>query len=317
MTGRDDSEPLPDMAILAPAAPPSAKLDLTEAVSSALQAVGGPTSLTVVVNDPQRDTHTRSVLELLAERIDPRDLRLLVATGSHRIPQDQRASFQAELTAGIPVRGVGWHDCRADSLISIGGLWRGHPWLAQETPLLAIGSVEPHYFAGYTGAHKTLTIGCASYEDIEANHANALSLTCRPGKLSGNRVYHGVLDMLAALERLRPLAAISLVQFVELLAQAGTYQQAIDVMAARGYTLGDHKAVKLRYLTDPACRGVKVILASEGISHQQARLLGMTKVGDLREALSLAGLQPGDEGVYLIRDAANLAVYAGSAPRGN
>jgi len=398
MTSRDDSRLLADMATLAPTAPPATEPDLSEAVSRSLQVIGNPRCLTLLVNDPQRQTDSRSVLELLADRIDPANLRILVATGSHQIPPDRRESFQAELTAGVAVGELAWHDCRADDLVSIGALWRGHPWLTEDTPLLAVGSVEPHYFAGYTGAHKTFTIGCASYEDIEANHANALSPACRPGKLSGNPVYRGATDMLAALERSRPAAAINLVQiarspvaafggtvagclqaaaavagqiyvkriaapagvlvleatgplaqsfyqadkaiknnewavrdggtiilqapcpdgigqgqFVELLARARTHQQAMEVMSARGYRLGDHKAVKLRYLTDQACRAVKVFLVSEGISDDQARLLGVTKVGSVKEAMSLAGSQPGDEGVYLIRDAANLTVLPGGA----
>jgi len=61
-----------------------------------------------------------------------------------------------------------------------------HDWI------LAIGSVEPHYFAGATGAHKTLTIGCLARADIERNHAGALHPASDLLALDGNPVFDGI-----------------------------------------------------------------------------------------------------------------------------
>ena len=102
-------------------------------------------------------------------------------------------------------------------------------------------------------------------------------------------------------------------QFVDLLRRAGTYEKADRIVQQRGYRLGDHKAVRLRYLTDPAHRNVKIFLVSDGISPDEAETLGMTKVPSIDRAVSVSGLSSQTEGVYRVRDAGNLCVMSGSA----
>jgi nickel-dependent lactate racemase len=363
------------------------------AVRHALGAFDSPRWLTVLVNDPQRHTGTGAVLAEIARHVDPAGIRVLVACGSHTFGREARAVFESALgesLGGGAVEAVAWHDCRSGQLACLGDAWMCHRWLLESRPLLAIGSVEPHYFAGFTGAHKTATIGVAAYRDIESNHAHALGDECRPCRLAGNPVYEGVANMLWTLMAYRPLAAVNLVQagtrvvaayggepfatltaaaavaeqafarraeepvdalvaevsrplgrsfyqadkgiknsehavrdggcivlsapcddgigqadFVDLLTQAATHRQAANIVAARGYRLGDHKAVRLRRLTDPAARGVKVFLVSPGISEAQAKVLGLAKAPDVASALRRAGVDPRRDRVYAIEDAGN------------
>ncbi len=370
---------------------------IADAVRHALGAFDNPRGLTVLVNDPQRHTGTGAVLAEIVRRVDPAGIRVLVACGSHTFGQDRRAAFESALgesmgpTQGVPpLEAVAWHDCRSAQLACLSNAWMCHRWLLEDRPLLAVGSVEPHYFAGFTGAHKTATIGVAAYRDIESNHAHALGDDCRPCRLAGNPVYEGVANMLRTLLSRRPLAVVNLVQvgerviaayggepfatltaaaavaehafarraeepvdaliadvsgplgrtfyqadkgiknsehavrdggcivlrapcdngigqaaFVDLLAQAATYRQAADIVAARGYRLGDHKAVRLRRLTDPACRNVKVFLVSPGISEAEANVLGLLKAPNALSALRQAGVDPRRNCVYAIEDAGN------------
>jgi nickel-dependent lactate racemase len=186
---------------------------LKEAVNNALKCLEKPQALTVVVNDPQRQTDSPRILKILGSLIDPACIRILVATGTHRYSPQKMRGFELKLARGLSIEEIQWHDSRSDKLVPVRpNGWRAHPWLVEDRPVLGIGSIEPHYFAGFTGVHKTLTIGCASYEDVESNHAAALLPGCCPGRLAGNPVFEGISQMLEDLAASQRLAGINLVQ---------------------------------------------------------------------------------------------------------
>lgn len=378
--------------IVGPSVPADSPPSLDAALAAAMAELPAAGRLLVLVNDPQRHTDSAALLDLLTRRSRPQNVRVLVACGTHSFQPAAKQAFEAGIRAAAPAAEIAWHDCRAE-LVSIGGAWRGHPWLLQAERILAIGSVEPHYFAGFTGAHKTATVGVASHDDIERNHAHALLPACRPCRLAGNPVYEGIAGMLAALEAQRPLAAVNLVQagqrvlasaagkaidalhlaaaaaekcfvriadapadgivldvagplgrsfyqadkgiknnewavrdrgclvlaaacsegigqdhFVALLRQAATHAQADAIVRGRGYRLGDHKATRLRYLTDPACRGVRVFVVSPGLSDADASVLGMTKAPTVAAAIAAAGLSPSRHAVCQVADAGNFCL---------
>jgi nickel-dependent lactate racemase len=229
---------------------------------------------------------------------------------------------------------------------------------------IACGSTEPHYFAGITGAHKTLTVGVMSRASIERNHAGAMSTDSRGLRLSGNPVHEGVVSALDVLERngARLLALNQLVvggaavavwagsplqaledavvtvrdcfshrltepvdiaiaavgpplnrdlyqadkgiknvesvvrdggilvvdaecsrgvgidHFVALLKSAPDHATAQQLVEKRGYRLGDHKAVRLRALTD--LRAVNVVLVSANVDPALAGVLGIRIFAD-------------------------------------
>ncbi len=382
---------------LGPAAGAPDEGSLPDAVKATARALGRTRPVTIVLNDPQRDTRSSAVLQPIRNALGDVPVRALIATGTHRYPRAQRRAFEEKTLAGLDFEAVSWHDCRSGDLAAVGGghPWRCHPWLLDEGhAVLAVGSCELHYFAGITGAHKTVTIGCAAFEDIERNHEAALSPDARPGRLEGNPVHEAVANMVGALEARREVRAINLLQvggavlsasagdpmealaalagrvrgaytcpidrpadalvlevpgvlgrsfyqadkaiknnecavrdggclvleapcpegigqddFLGLLARCRTYDSAAAEVARRGYRLGDHKALKLRYLTDR--RGVRVFAVSEGLTGEQVRLLGFREAHSAGGALAAAGIDPGEHAVYRVRDAGNACVTIG------
>ncbi len=364
--------------------------------------------LTLVVNDNHRftDTHTFvcAVMQLLERLSDaqPRPrLRVLVATGSHVATADERAAHELSMF-GVHrerIAELAWHDARSAAGLLAVGRATLHCWMAEGGFYLACGSMEPHYFAGVTGAHKTLSVGVMSMESLTANHEHALSMRARPLTLDDNPVHLGIVDAVADLEdsgaRLlvvnevlvdgkvvavtagHPLDAlqrgletvracfsarveepvdlivarmcapldrdfyqaekgikntefalreagvmvleaacrhgVGIDHFVDLLRQAATHEEAVAVVEARGYRLGDHKAVRLRALTDK--RRVHVALVSEGVPASVGEVLGVRIFADRRGAAAWAQqiLGAGPVRGLLVEDAGNVVVEISQA----
>jgi len=168
-----------------------------EAIDAAGGVPGGSGTkpLLVVVNDPDRATRTAEALRAFRERIGPRRIEILVATGAHRFDIAARAAHAAPLlaAAGEPCR-IAWHDAYEPKSLARLPV-TGRPYskyaqvLARLSDVAAVGSVEPHWFAGVTGAHKAVSIGLFSLEEIERNHRNASFSDARPFRLAGNPVF--------------------------------------------------------------------------------------------------------------------------------
>ena len=55
--------------------------------------------------------------------------------------------------------------------------------------ILTINSIEPHYFAGWTGGRKSVVPGLAGYDSISKTHFHALSNESKNCRLKGNPVH--------------------------------------------------------------------------------------------------------------------------------
>jgi len=150
----------------------------------------------VVVNDAYRNTPTATILEWF-DRIDPRLLDespYIVAAGTHAALSDaQLAAVFGPFLDRIRPRLV-IHDARDyDSMVklgvdSLGGdVWLNEAVIDRER-LLCVSSVEPHYFAGFTGGRKSIFPGLTDLATVERNHNLANSLDAAPLRLSGNPV---------------------------------------------------------------------------------------------------------------------------------
>jgi lactate racemase len=169
--------------------------------------------LLVVVNDATRPTPSAEVLGVIRGDLEEwletrgaagRGLAFVVATGTHRValPQELEHIFGKGFLERHAGR-VSSHDAKDEQrLVHLGRTSRGteiqvNRLLAEARSVLLINSVEPHYFAGYTGGRKSLFPGLAGHDTVWANHA----LSMKPGSeslvLEGNPVHEDLEEALA------------------------------------------------------------------------------------------------------------------------
>jgi nickel-dependent lactate racemase len=167
---------------------------------------GGKNPL-IIINDATRPTPTAAILAGLLPVIAGADIpdggiTLLVATGAHRAPTEaEYRQILGTFYERLRERCV-HHDAYSDAdMVDIGTTRNGTPMLLNKRlfeadRIIATGSVEPHYFAGFTGGRKAFLPGIAAYKTIEANHKQALSPKARSLALEGNPVHEDMMDAL-------------------------------------------------------------------------------------------------------------------------
>lgn len=154
----------------------------------------------IVVNDATRATPTELLLEKLVPFFDESHITcdFIIATGSHRKATEQELK---ELFGHFYEKykdGIFNHDAKDESnLFSLGvtsfkSEIKLNKILFDDTKysaILTINSIEPHYFAGWTGGRKSIVPGLASYETITKTHIHALSKESQNCRLAGNPVH--------------------------------------------------------------------------------------------------------------------------------
>ncbi len=169
--------------------------------------IEGDDELLVIVNDQTRPTPTRKVLEGLAPLLSKTKCSFIIATGVHRGPTEEeyRHIFGDALFESYRDR-IFAHDARKDEMVYLGTSRAGTEMYVNKLGyeaerILVIGSVEPHYFAGYTGGRKGFLPGIASYKTIEQNHKHALHPGARALALEGNPVHEDMVDALKVVKK--------------------------------------------------------------------------------------------------------------------
>ena len=152
-----------------------------------------------------REPMLRAILGELAGIIEPGDVTVLLANGTHRgaRPGELADLIGPDLTSSLRVID---HDCRDDDqLIWCGRLGAGVPvWLnrtwVEADVKITTGFVEPHFFAGFSGGPKLVAPGLAGLETILTLHDGARIGDPRAtwGSIEGNPVHDDVRAIAAA-----------------------------------------------------------------------------------------------------------------------
>lgn len=165
----------------------------------------GASRVLVIVNDATRPTPTAKILDLIGSTLDRVEAEYIIATGMHRTPTDEEYRFVFGSRYDSIKARVHSHDSKNSELVHFGTTSRGTDvWmnkLVQEADrIVVIGSVEPHYFAGYTGGRKAFLPGVAAYGTIEQNHKLALTQEAQALNLKGNPVHEDMIEAMAFLD---------------------------------------------------------------------------------------------------------------------
>jgi lactate racemase len=160
----------------------------------------GDPEILFIVNDGTRPTPTSRVLDVIYKDLKQSKVKFIIATGAHRPPTEDEykqifGQFLEECRPRIFV-----HKARNDGdMVYVSKTSRGtevyiNKIVAEAKKIVVIGSVEPHYFAGYTGGRKAFLPGTTGYKTIEQNHKLALNTSSKSLALDGNPVHDDMQD---------------------------------------------------------------------------------------------------------------------------
>ena len=161
----------------------------------------------VIVNDATRPTPTKQVMDVIYDKLAHVPVKFIIATGAHRGPSHEEylqifGDHYEKIKDNILV-----HDARkSEDMVFLGKSSNGTEMYVnkagvQAHKIIIIGSVEPHYFAGYTGGRKSFLPGIAGFNTIEQNHKLALVPEARALALEGNPVHEDMVDALKVVKK--------------------------------------------------------------------------------------------------------------------
>ncbi|MDH5361742.1 MAG: nickel-dependent lactate racemase [Aigarchaeota archaeon] len=173
-------------------------------------------SFLLVVNDATRPTPTATVFETLYPMLRESTYGVTVATGSHRQPTEQEYKSILGRHYGVLRERASAHDAVRSTTVNLGRTSFGTEITVNEAiegfdALIVIGSVEPHYFAGFTGGRKGISPGMAAYSTIEANHKLALEPEAATLRLQGNPVHDDLEQCIRTILREHDIFAVNMV----------------------------------------------------------------------------------------------------------
>jgi len=164
-------------------------------------------SILIVVNDSTRSTPTERILSIILPKMYKNEYKIIIATGTHKINiQKDFPRIFGKLSEKIQ-NSVIIHNSKEDEMIFFGSTSFNNKIYLNKCidnfeGIITIGSVEPHYFAGFTGGRKSFLPGIASYQTIEKNHSFALDdENSKIAHLSGNPVHEDMIEAVSLINK--------------------------------------------------------------------------------------------------------------------
>lgn len=151
--------------------------------------------IVIITSDITRPMPTKIVLPLLLDEIVSAgcsldDVCVVFALGNHRKHTTDEMKY---LVGDAILLSVVCMDADKDNCIYLGKTNQGTPVeifrpVAEADRVIALGNVEYHYFAGYSGGAKAIMPGVSTKNAIQANHSMMVRDTAVTGRIEGNPV---------------------------------------------------------------------------------------------------------------------------------
>jgi nickel-dependent lactate racemase len=175
-------------------------------------------SVLLIVNDHARATPTPKILKHIMPHLKGKKIGVIIASGTHPLPSQKDikqlilGDFYDELRKVLV-----FHNSKNDEdVFLIGKTSRGtevriNKIINEFDAILPINSVEPHYFAGFTGGRKSFLPGISAFHSIESNHSMALLEEACILKLKGNPLHEDFEEAARLVTKSHPVFAVNVV----------------------------------------------------------------------------------------------------------
>jgi nickel-dependent lactate racemase len=159
--------------------------------------------IVIMVDDLTRPTPRTEILSSLIDNlkqsgVEYDQIDILFGIGTHR-PLN-KAEMESTVGPNLAVKlRCSNHNCWSEDLVSVGklavgGELRVNPLLLAADFRIAIGSVLPHFIAGFGGGPKLILPGVANFEFIRQFHLSTLLPRSRLGEIRDNPSYNGMCE---------------------------------------------------------------------------------------------------------------------------
>jgi lactate racemase len=167
--------------------------------------IKGDEKLLIIVNDGTRPTPTAKILEIIFPFLKDKNYEFIIATGTHRAPTEEELGIIFGNIYDFVKSKIHIHDAKKFDQMKFHGITKKgtkvylNKVLDRFRKVILINSVEPHYYAGFTGGRKSILPGVAYCETIEQNHKFALSEEAQSLELLGNPIHEDMIDAISLL----------------------------------------------------------------------------------------------------------------------
>ncbi len=166
--------------------------------------------IVITVDDSTRpNIHTKRIIPILVKKLlslglRKEDIKILIATGTHRISRkEEYSNIIGEKMADLLKDNIVSHDCDNSEMIEYGKSTVGTPillnkWVQSCSMLIPLTDSELHYFAGMAGTIKHICPGLASRKTVKINHTQMFHREfgfvpeCKLGNVENNPVIQDI-----------------------------------------------------------------------------------------------------------------------------